>query len=544
MADRPVTSYRATLPCVIAHHDATGTPTGKRFELQRKIAEGGFGEVYEGADLASPGKTAVAIKFLWNDYSRDETTVKRFVKEAKITMRVKSPNVVATRDYGRDQDGLWFTVMEYVDSEANLDHLVSDRFDQFTKNGVRRHLVSRDKIDTSLVPIGELCSIVEQICDGMQAIHDEDVIHRDLKPENIMIVVGADDERRLKIADLGIARYLAPPKDDTSLGATLTQRGGVVGTPHYMAPEQITMIPQIIPGSPKPKEWVACVQSDIYAVGVIIYQMITGQYPFAPERDAENWWDTFCGKVVHEEYPAPPVTNFVIPGSRELREFRELEAYLLQKLLAKKPWNRPSSMREVKEWFADFHARYARKVREREGITANLPEPVVEVQRSVNPPPAQTGRTALFALIAIVCIGAVGAVGYVFASGPAKKPEPTSFAPRDSVAPRDSAPIQPTASQSAKRIAGNGPAKGSAEARDYDRAVKSGNCEKAVSYGLLTLMKYPDYAEPHLVIGDCKRKSGNAKEACASYASYLAFEGVTLSGDAEKFVARKCAPLK
>ena len=542
-----------TFPCTIIHHDPeSGAATGKVYNLLRQIAAGGFGVVYEGIDTSQRQRSKVAVKFMHANLATKPDLVQRFKREARIARSISNPHVIATHEFGIDQYGRWFSVMEYVETEASVGDLIDERAIQFSTTGERRNPLT-GMIDTSLVPIPELCTLVIEMCEGMQAIHDQGVVHRDLKPENVMIVVESDGRRVIKITDLGIARSIEQSMDGQTIGAPLTKEGGVLGTPNFMAPEMLMNIPSP-PGRFAGKSWGACVQSDIYALGVMIYLMVTSSLPYAlTEAEAKDGQlNLLTERIWYEQHPVPPLTNFVTPSDPERAEFNVFATYLVERLLAKRPWDRPESMRDVQRWFTDFLARYLAKFDSREDVM---------------PAAAHASKTSPRMSVTLArshrwVIGAVFGVALLFATmlaivfptrSSVRKTDPTAkrvesvsatqiLASSSPVLESSSAIVHPTAVPSLlKRPAGNGPANESDDRKKYARAKDSKDCARAISYSLLMLAKYPNFPEPHRVIAECKRKAKQVGEACEHYAAFLAFEGTTLPADALPFVAKHCA---
>jgi tRNA A-37 threonylcarbamoyl transferase component Bud32 len=208
-------------------------------EILELIGRGGMGVVYKARQKRLD--RLVALKILPPNVSRDAAFAERFQREAKALARLTHPNIVTVHDFGRT-DGLFYFVMEFVDG-MNL----------------------RQLLDSGKISPKEALAIVPQICDALQFAHDKGVVHRDIKPENILI----DKSGVVKIADFGLAKLVGLEAKDL----TITSARDVIGTPHYMAPEQIEH-PQDVDH-----------RADIYALGVVFYQMLTGELPigrFAP----------------------------------------------------------------------------------------------------------------------------------------------------------------------------------------------------------------------------------------------------------------------
>jgi serine/threonine protein kinase len=260
-----------------------------------KIGEGAMGSVYRAAHRTL--KTAYAVKILSDEFSDDETVAERFRREALACSRLQHENVVYVTDFGVDPTLGLYLVMEFVDGPS---------LGQMLRHG-------------ALVP-GRVGRIVEQVCDAMSAAHRLDIVHRDLKPDNILVY--RDPARRdfVKVVDFGIARIRMADASEE-----LTASGTTVGTIQYMAPEQLLNRPGAVGA------W-----SDVYALGVIVYEMITGDRPFAATSMLEL--------AVKHATVAPPLLSQARPelaGSR-------LEA-LVSAMLAKEPADRPASMELVRD---------------------------------------------------------------------------------------------------------------------------------------------------------------------------------------------------
>ena len=208
-----------------------------QFEIIEVIGVGGMGVVYR-ANQKSLDRI-VALKVIKPGPKHREDFANRFSREAKALARLSHPNIVTVHDFG-NVDGLYYFVMEYVDG-LNLRQLIQSK-----------NLTARDALE-----------IVPAVCDALQYAHDNGIVHRDIKPENILV----DKQGRVKIADFGLAKML------DSKQQMLTQTNHVMGTAHYMAPEQVE----------KPLE--VDHRADIYSLGVVIYELLTGELPigrFAP----------------------------------------------------------------------------------------------------------------------------------------------------------------------------------------------------------------------------------------------------------------------
>ena len=235
-----------------------GTEIAGRFLVEELIGQGGMGKVYKARHLAL--EKTVCLKTLKPALLEDPTLVGRFEREAKASSRLNHPNVIAVLDFGRIGDeGTLYIAMEFV-------------------QGRDLRLVLRDEW-----PLGEerLVHIMAQVLGALGEAHTHNVVHRDLKPENIMIEQRRDSPDFVKVLDFGIAKIM----DSDAPG--LTRSDVVCGTPQYMAPEQAT-------GS------ALDARCDLYAVGVILYQLSTGHLPF----DGQNSMEVLTKHV--NEAPVPP----------------------------------------------------------------------------------------------------------------------------------------------------------------------------------------------------------------------------------------------
>ncbi len=263
-----------------------------RYQITRVVGRGGMGMVYKARDreLAED----VAIKTLRsNAMSDDPTVVERFKTEIRLARRISHRNVVRTHDLG-EHDGAYYVTMEYVEGIT-----VRELID------MRGHL-----------SVPSTLGIAQQLAASLEVAHDQGVIHRDIKPQNMLL----DPDGVLKVMDFGIARLA----QHTS---TLTQAGMVIGTPAYMAPEQLLA------------EEVDA-RSDLYAVGVVLYECLTGALPFEGASPI-----ALIAKVLH--------TVPVSPAERDASVPLPLSG-LVMRLLDKEPGGRPGSAAELRELLAEL----------------------------------------------------------------------------------------------------------------------------------------------------------------------------------------------
>lgn len=260
-----------------------GQKINDRYEIIRSIGEGGMANVYLGYDTILDRN--VAIKVLRGDLAGDEKFVRRFQREALSASSLAHPSIVEMYDVGVD-DGLYFIVMEYVDGKT-----------------IKQLIKKRGNLTLS-----EAIDIMLQLTDGMSHAHDSYIIHRDLKPQNIMI----KDDGQIKITDFGIAMALNSTQ--------LTQTNSVMGSVHYLPPEQASG-----KGS--------TIKSDIYSMGIIFYELLSGSLPFRGDNAVE-----IALKHMRDPLPSLREENSNIPQSIE---------NIILKATAKNPKNRYEDARSM-----------------------------------------------------------------------------------------------------------------------------------------------------------------------------------------------------
>jgi tRNA A-37 threonylcarbamoyl transferase component Bud32 len=204
-----------------------------QLEIMEPLGQGGMGMVYKARQPQLD--RVVALKVMRADLSRDPAFAERFAREARALAKLNHPNIVSVFDFGQSGGHCWI-LMEFVDG-TNL----------------------RELLRTKTLQPREALGIVPKVCDALQYAHDEGIVHRDIKPENILL----DKKGRVKIADFGLAKLVGKDASEFSLTAT----GMTLGTPRYMAPEQFD----------KPQE--VDHRADIYSLGVVLYEMLTGEVP-------------------------------------------------------------------------------------------------------------------------------------------------------------------------------------------------------------------------------------------------------------------------
>ena len=261
-----------------------GKILGNRYQILEKVSGGGMAFVYKArCNLLN---RIVAIKILKPEFAEDEDFVRRFRMEAQAAASLSHPNIVGIYDVGQE-DGLYYIVMEYVEGNTLKD------------------LIRQE----APLPVTEVIEVGIQICEALDCAHKNMIVHRDIKSQNIMITA----DGRVKVTDFGIAR---------ATGGTTITTGNVFGSVQYFSPEQAR--------SDKVDE-----RSDLYSVGIVLYEAFTGRLPFNGETPV-----SIALKQIQEK--PEPISN-ILPGFPQ-----QLET-IVQKCLAKSPEDRYQSAEELKK---------------------------------------------------------------------------------------------------------------------------------------------------------------------------------------------------
>lgn len=260
-----------------------GQKINDRYQIIKSIGEGGMANVYLAYDTILDRN--VAVKVLRGDLSQDEKFVRRFQREALSASSLSHPNIVEVYDVGED-NGSYYMVMEYIEGK-HLKELIKKR---------------------GKLTLSEVIDIMSQVCDGLATAHDSYIIHRDIKPQNIMIL----DSGLVKITDFGIAMALNSTQ--------LTQTNSVMGSVHYLPPEQASG-----KGS--------TMQSDIYSMGILMFELLTGKLPFRGENAVEIALKQLKEPIPNLKEIIPDIPNSIVN--------------IVKRATAKNPKNRYADAREM-----------------------------------------------------------------------------------------------------------------------------------------------------------------------------------------------------
>ncbi|HEY2736683.1 MAG TPA: serine/threonine-protein kinase, partial [Polyangiales bacterium] len=261
-----------------------------RYAVEARIGEGGMGIVYRARHVGL--KKPIALKLMRSDQAHDPDVVQRFVQEARASSAIGHPNIVDISDFGATQDGAIYFAMEYLQGHSLAQAML-------------RGPLARERA----------LSILIQIASALAAAHARGIIHRDLKPDNVFLTREPENDDFVKVLDFGIAKV-------KNAAAKITRTGAVFGTPHYMSPEQAA-------GQPVDP------RSDIYSLGVIMYQLFVGQLPFEGE--------SFIGVMEKHRFEAPLAPSARVPALRGTIE------QIILKAMQKKPEARQPTMLALRD---------------------------------------------------------------------------------------------------------------------------------------------------------------------------------------------------
>ncbi|HEY9714721.1 MAG TPA: serine/threonine-protein kinase [Chroococcales cyanobacterium] len=279
-----------------------GTVLADKYEIIGLIGKGGMSSVYKARHLAT--KKLIAVKVMHSFLLADSQAVRRFQKEATASSRLNHPHAISVHDLGVAGDGRPFLVMDYLEGRSLADMIAAE----------------------GKLEVWRCLHIFIQICEALSSAHGEGIIHRDLKPSNIMIVRAGDEVDFVKVVDFGIAQILPQEggTEGSAEGLRLTATGEIFGSPLYMSPEQCQGL-KLDP------------QSDIYSMGCLMYEGLTG----APPLEGRNMLET-----MYKQTNEMPETLTGIDA--DVRMVQRLDA-VLQKAMAKRPADRFESMRALRK---------------------------------------------------------------------------------------------------------------------------------------------------------------------------------------------------
>lgn len=282
----------------IAAREATATAGDEidgRYRIVKCIGEGGMGTVYLAEHMLI--KRRVAVKILHPEFANDATVIERFMNEARAAGTLGHPNIVESTDMGFTAANVPYIVFEYLEGSLLTDEI-------YRCGGM---------------PVPRAARIAQKMASALQAAHSAGIVHRDLKSDNIFLTDKDDAMDHVKVLDFGISRFLEVDDEQT-------KRGMIMGTPEFMAPEQI-IAPNSVDG-----------RADIYALGVILYEMLAAKRPFQSDDPR-----TLLHRIVHND--PPPLERADVPPSL-------LE--LIMSLLQKEPADRLPTMTAVEAALAEF----------------------------------------------------------------------------------------------------------------------------------------------------------------------------------------------
>jgi serine/threonine-protein kinase len=309
-----------------------GQVVGGRYRIVGLLGEGGMGRVYTGEQQMGTSIRKVAVKTLLKELSQDSQVVARFMRECGTVVELEHPNTIKFYDFGQTDAGELYIAMEFVDGKALADEI--------EQGGA----LSFERVD----------NIMKQICGSLNEAHDKGVVHRDLKPENVILTTRAGEKDFVKVLDFGIAKR--SEASDAAKEQKLTQAGMVLGTPPYMSPEQFTG-----------KE--IDHRSDIYSLGVMAYEMLTGKLPF----EANTPWEWATQHMTVQPFPFEKTSPMAASIPANMKE-------AIMRALSKNSAERQNT---AKDFYRELNAA---------AVAANVPG-VYASPSMVEPAPA--GTTAL-----------------------------------------------------------------------------------------------------------------------------------------------------
>jgi len=294
----PTPSPLSREPVAVSLDSLVGRTLNNRYFVKRKIGEGGFGAVFEGMQVAT--ERPVALKILHPQSVSDATVVARFRREAEACSKLRNPHTVIIYDFDQTEDGVLYLAMELVRGQSLQD--------------IQRA--------SGIIPVDRCLRILDQVAEALGEAHAKGIVHRDMKPENIMVEI-RDGEDFVKVLDFGIAKIKSG--DGGRDAPALTAIGQTVGTLEFMSPEQLRG---------KPLDG----RSDIYALGMVAYEMLTGQLPFKKSKSTTEIIQ------YHLQTPPPPPSSL-----KPEAEIPQVVDELVQKMCAKSRDDRHFSTDDLRQ---------------------------------------------------------------------------------------------------------------------------------------------------------------------------------------------------
>jgi len=317
----PTPSPMSREPVAVSLDSLQGRTLNNRYFVKRKIGEGGFGAVFEGMQVAT--ERPVALKILHPQSVSDATVVARFRREAEACSKLRNPHTVIIYDFDQTEDGVLYLAMELVRGQSLQD--------------IQRA--------SGIIPVDRCLRILDQVAEALGEAHTKGIVHRDMKPENIM-VEDREGEDFVKVLDFGIAKIKSG--DGGKDAPALTAIGQTVGTLEFMSPEQLRG---------KPLDG----RSDIYALGMVAYEMLTGELPFKKSKSTTEIIQ------YHLQTPPPPPSSL-----KPEAEIPQVVDELVQKMCAKSRDDRHANTDDLRqhidESFAAMDTGASRKEYKRVGI--------------------------------------------------------------------------------------------------------------------------------------------------------------------------------
>ncbi|MBV8761993.1 MAG: protein kinase [Deltaproteobacteria bacterium] len=339
--------------------ELAGKEIAGRYRILTKLGEGGMGAVYRGEQISL--RRAVAVKLLRPELSANPTLLRRFSAEAEAVAKLSHPNTVNVYDFGQDTDGALFIAMEYIEGRS------------------LRAVVAKE----GPLPPARALAIAVQVAASLADAHAHNIVHRDLKPDNVMLQDRGRQRDVVRVLDFGIAKL----RDDSrATQQAMTQQGDMLGTPQYMAPEQIKGDP--VDG-----------RVDIYALGCMLYEMVTARLPF----EAPTIMAMLSKHLI--ETPVPPSQrrpDLAIPPAID---------QLVIAAMAKDPAQRPASMDTYGEQLA--------------AVLAKMPSAPLSAQVSVQQPVASTPTPAVQPIVTPAAYSVASSQG----AAPLAAPTPAAYVP-------------------------------------------------------------------------------------------------------------------